>query len=71
MDIRSFGARPTRRLTQATPSRPRTSGTVQSAAQAGDAPPPERALPNAMIGQGVQPRSARHGYALARRMQTQ
>ncbi|MBN9678549.1 hypothetical protein [Salipiger bermudensis] len=71
MDIRSFGARPTRRLTQPTPSRPRTSGTVQGTARAGDAPPPGLAMSDPIVAPGVQPRSARHGYAVARRMQNE
>ncbi len=69
MDIRAFGPRPTRRLTQSTPSRPRKPGPVPSAARGGETAEPGRATSGLMIGQGVQPRSARQGYAVARRMQ--
>jgi hypothetical protein len=69
MDIRSFGARPARRLAQA-PPRPRISGKQgQGAARAGALSPPGRPLSGFTIAGSVHPRSARDGYAMARRMQ--
>jgi len=70
MDIRSFGARPARRLAQAPPPRPRISGKQgQGAARAGALSAPGRPLSGFMIADSVHPRSARDGYAMARRMQ--
>lgn len=69
MDIRSSGARSTRRLTQAPASRQRSTGAIQSAARGGDAPSYERGASGLLSMQAVPPRSARQGYVLARRMQ--
>ena len=67
MDIRSFGAC---RPAQAPPPRPRLSGKKkQGAARAGALAPPGRPLSGFMIADSVHPRSAREGYAMARRME--